>query len=189
MHKPTSHFLQKYSVLPLLFFIAHTRQQHCFPFEGQCWECFTSRQLIWDTDGLGLPQDTPLAVTFCSWDSVIKLRTRTFCVLFYHHMFHGAGRHWGWPYLSGGKTVSQSTSMFSWQFRNYSPSYPICPHIPCEHYSPLLHKIWLHGQIRRRNCFPLKEYAYLCEHWHVYPSSEQYFDFLWPAWWCLPSLL
>ena len=48
-----------------------------FPFEGQCRECFTSRRLIWDTDGLGLPRDTPLEVTFCSWDSVIKLWTRT----------------------------------------------------------------------------------------------------------------
>ena len=98
MHKPISHFPQKYSVLPLLFFIALTRQQRCFPFESQCWECLTSRQLIWDTDGFGLPRDTPLAVTFCSWDSVIKLWTRTsltFCVSFYHHMFYGAGRHWG----------------------------------------------------------------------------------------------
>jgi len=70
MHKPTLHFVQKYSVLPLLFLILHTWQQHCFPFEGQCWECFTSRRLIWDTDGLGLLRDTPLEVTLCSWDSV-----------------------------------------------------------------------------------------------------------------------
>jgi hypothetical protein len=26
------------------------------------------------------------------------------CVSFYHHMFYGAGRHCGWPYLSGGKS-------------------------------------------------------------------------------------
>ena len=71
------HTSRKNSVLPLLFFIVHTQQRCCFPFEGQCWECFTSRCLIWDTDGLGLPRDTPLAVTFCLWDSVIKLRMRT----------------------------------------------------------------------------------------------------------------
>jgi hypothetical protein len=74
---------QKYIVLPLLFFSVHTRERR-FPFEGQCWECFTSRWLIWDTDGLGLPRDTPLAVTFCSWDSVIKLRTRTSLKLLCH---------------------------------------------------------------------------------------------------------
>jgi len=77
MHKPISHFAQKYSVLPLLFFIVHAWQRRCFPFKGQRWECFTSRRLIWDTDGLSLPRDTPLALAFCSWDSVIKLRTRT----------------------------------------------------------------------------------------------------------------
>ena len=89
MHKPTSHFAQKYSVLPLLFFIAHTRQWR-FPFEDQCWGCFTSRRLIWDTDGLGLPRATPLEVTFCSWDFVIKLRTRTsltfLCVILPPHV-------------------------------------------------------------------------------------------------------
>ena len=90
MHKPTSHFAQKYSVLPLLFFIAHTQQWRCFPFEGQCWECFTSRWLIWDADGLSLSRDTPLEVTFCSWDSVIKLRMRTslnvLCVILPPHV-------------------------------------------------------------------------------------------------------
>ena len=70
-------FRAKIQCAPFMFFIAHTWQRRCFPFEGQCLECFTSRQLIWDTDGLGLPRETPLAVTFCSWDSVIKLRRRT----------------------------------------------------------------------------------------------------------------
>jgi len=32
MHKPTPHFAQKYSVLPLLFFIIHTWQRQSFPF-------------------------------------------------------------------------------------------------------------------------------------------------------------
>ena len=104
-------------------------------------------------------------------------------VSFFHHMFYGAGRHWGWSYLLGGKTVYLSTSMFSWQFHKYSPSYLICPHIPCERYSPLLHEVWLHGQICRRNRLPLEEYAYFWEHRHtVYPSSVQYFDLLWPVW-------
>ena len=73
-----------------LFFIVHTKQWRCFPVEGQRWECFTSRRLIWDTDGLGLPRDTPLAVTLCSWESVIKLQTRTslnlLCVILPPHI-------------------------------------------------------------------------------------------------------
>ena len=54
--------------------------------------------------------------------------------------------------------------MFSWQFRKHSPSDLICPHIPCEHYSPLLHEVWLHGWICCRNCLPLEDYAFLWEH-------------------------
>jgi hypothetical protein len=42
IHRPTSHFLQKYSVCRVCFFGEHTRHHLCFPLEGQCFECFTS---------------------------------------------------------------------------------------------------------------------------------------------------
>jgi hypothetical protein len=58
----------------------------------------------------------------------------------------------------------------------------LSPHTPCERYSRVLHEVWLHGQIRHRNCLPLEDYAYLWEHrHHVYPSNLQYFYFLWPT--------
>jgi len=52
---------------------------HCrgFPLEGQCCECFTSSQLSWDTGGLGLPLEMPLAVTFSSCEWMI-IRRREF---------------------------------------------------------------------------------------------------------------
>ena len=76
MHSP-SHLLQKYSVLRVCFFSEHTRHRLCFPLEGQCCECFTSKQLSWDANGLGLTLETPLAVTFPSCERIIRSRTRT----------------------------------------------------------------------------------------------------------------
>ena len=76
-HRPTSHFLQKYIVLHICFCSEHTWHCHCFPLEGQWWECFTSSRLSWDADGLGLPFEMPLAVTLSSCDWIINPRTRT----------------------------------------------------------------------------------------------------------------
>jgi len=39
MHRPTSHLLQKYSMLHVCFFSEHTWHHLCFPLEGQCCEC------------------------------------------------------------------------------------------------------------------------------------------------------
>jgi hypothetical protein len=76
IHRPTSHFLQKYSVLHVCFFSEHTRHRLCFPLEGQCFECFTSNRRSWDANGLGLPLEMPLAVTFSSCYWIISSRTR-----------------------------------------------------------------------------------------------------------------
>ena len=76
MHRPTSHFLQKYSVLRVCLCSEHTRHRRCFPLEGQCCECFTSSRLSWDTTELGLPLEMPLAVTFSSCEWIINSRTR-----------------------------------------------------------------------------------------------------------------
>ena len=74
-HRPTSHFLQKY-VLLVCFCSENTRHCCCFPLEGQCCECFTSSRLSWDSLGLGLPREVPLAVTFPSCEWIINLRMR-----------------------------------------------------------------------------------------------------------------
>jgi len=76
-HRPTSHFLQKYSVLRVCLWSEHTGHCRCFPLEGQCCECFTSSRLSWDAFGLGLPLEMPLAVTFSSCEWVINSRTRS----------------------------------------------------------------------------------------------------------------
>jgi hypothetical protein len=76
-HKPTSHFLQQYSVLHVCLCSEHTRHLRCFPLEGQCCECFTSSWLSWDAVGLGLPCEMPLAVTFSFCECIINLRTRS----------------------------------------------------------------------------------------------------------------
>jgi hypothetical protein len=76
IHRPTPHFLQKYSVLRVHFFSEHTRDRLCFPLEGQCSECFTSNRLSWEANGLGLPLEMSLAVTFSSCDWIISSRTR-----------------------------------------------------------------------------------------------------------------
>ena len=76
MHRPTSHFLQKYIVLHVCLCKKHTQHRHCFPLEGQCCEFFTSSRLKLDTAGLGLPLEIPLAVTFSSCEWIINLRTR-----------------------------------------------------------------------------------------------------------------
>src|SRR5215469_12837570 len=76
-HRPTSHLLQKYSVVRVCFFSEHTRHRLCFPLEGQCCECFTSKRLRWNANGLGLPLQTPLAVAFSSCERIIRSRTRT----------------------------------------------------------------------------------------------------------------
>ena len=75
MHRLMSHLLQKYSMLCVCFFSKYTRHRLCFPLEGECCECFTSKQLSWDENGLGLPLETPLAVTF-SCERIIRSRTR-----------------------------------------------------------------------------------------------------------------
>ena len=76
MHRPTSHFLQKYSVLRVCLCSEHTWHRCCFPLAGQCCECFTSSQMSWDAVGLGLLLEVPLAVTFSSCEWVINSRTR-----------------------------------------------------------------------------------------------------------------
>jgi len=84
MHRPTSHFLQKYKVLLVCFRSEHMWHRRCFPLEGQCCECFNSSRLCWDAAGLGLPREVPLALTFPSCEWIINLRTRisrkTLCV-------------------------------------------------------------------------------------------------------------
>jgi hypothetical protein len=65
-HRPTSHFLQKYSALRICFCSEHARHRHCFPLEGRCCECFTSSPRSWDANGLGLPFEMALAVTASS---------------------------------------------------------------------------------------------------------------------------
>ena len=47
-----------------------------------------------------------LLMGFCNQITKENLPEPFVFVSFYHHMFYGAGRHWGWPYLLGGKTVS-----------------------------------------------------------------------------------
>jgi hypothetical protein len=76
IHRLMSHFLQKYSVLCVCFFSEHMRHCLCFPLEGQCFECFTSNRLSWDANGLGLPLEMPLAVTFSSRDWIFSSPTR-----------------------------------------------------------------------------------------------------------------
>jgi hypothetical protein len=58
-------------------YYTHTRHHRCFSLEGQCCECFTSSRLRWDTIGLGLPREMPLAVTFSSCECIINSRTRS----------------------------------------------------------------------------------------------------------------
>jgi hypothetical protein len=70
-------FVSQYSGRRVCFFNEHMRQGVCLPLLGQCCECFTSHQLIWDTNGLGLPLDVPLAVTFSSCEWIINSRKRT----------------------------------------------------------------------------------------------------------------
>jgi len=41
-HRPTSHFLQKYSMLRVCLCSEHTCHCRCFPLAGQCCESFTS---------------------------------------------------------------------------------------------------------------------------------------------------
>jgi hypothetical protein len=59
----------------------------CFPFDGQCRECFTSSLLRWAPDELGLPRETPLIFALCT--CAMRFRTRTswnfLCVIFPPH--------------------------------------------------------------------------------------------------------
>jgi hypothetical protein len=73
----TSDLLQKSSVLLVCFFNERMRQLVCLTLLGQWFECFTSHQLRWDANGLGLPLDVQLAVTFSSCEWIINSRTRT----------------------------------------------------------------------------------------------------------------
>jgi hypothetical protein len=75
VHKPASHFSQKYGVLRVCFCSEHLQHRR-FPLEGQCFECITSNWLSWDANGLGLPLEMPLAVTLSSCDWIINSRTR-----------------------------------------------------------------------------------------------------------------
>jgi hypothetical protein len=88
-HRPTLHFLQKYSMLRVCLCSEHTRHRRCFPLEGQCCECFTSSRLSWDAAGLGLPLVVPLAVTLSSCEWIINSRTRIsrklLCVILQPH--------------------------------------------------------------------------------------------------------
>ena len=59
---PTSNLLQKYSLLRVCFFDEHMRQRFCLPLLGQWCECFTSYQLSWDANRIGLP---PWPATSC----------------------------------------------------------------------------------------------------------------------------
>ena len=70
-------FIAEVQRAPCLFFSEHTRHRLCFPLDGQWCECFTSKRLSWDENGLGLPLETPLAVTFSSCERIIRSRTRT----------------------------------------------------------------------------------------------------------------
>ena len=89
VHRPTSHFLQKYNVLLVCFCSKHTRHCCCFPLEGQCCECFTSSRLSWDAAGLGLPCEVPLAVTFpsCEWkiNSRTRISQKSLCIILLPH--------------------------------------------------------------------------------------------------------
>jgi hypothetical protein len=73
MHRPTSHFLQKYCALRVCFFNIHTQHQLWFSLQGQYWECFTSNRLSWHENGLGLPLETLLAVRLSSYKWIINL--------------------------------------------------------------------------------------------------------------------
>jgi hypothetical protein len=87
IQRPTPHFLQTYSVLQLPFLSEHIWRLR-FPLKGQCCECFISNLLRWDTDGLGLTLEMPLAVTFSSCHWIIKSWTRpprNFCVMLVQH--------------------------------------------------------------------------------------------------------
>src|SRR5215469_10112292 len=76
-HRPTSHLLQKYSVVRVCFFSEHTRNRLCLPLESQCCGCVTSKRLSWKANGLGLPLESPLDVAFSSCEIIIRSRTIT----------------------------------------------------------------------------------------------------------------
>ena len=146
MYRPTSHFLQKYSVLLVSLCSEHTRQRHGFPLEGQCCECFTSSWLSWDAVGLGLPLEMPLAVTISSRQCIINSQTRIsrkfFCASFCRHLTYEWEMHLELSCPLSEKTVSWSTSTFCEQFHSCWPFCLTCPQTPCMHCSLLQHEVW-----------------------------------------------
>jgi hypothetical protein len=103
MHKPTSHFAQKYSVLLRLFVIVH--METTFSFWGPMLAMFHVQATY-----LGY-RWTLSASRYVTRSHILlmgffKLRTRTLLCHFYPHVFYGVGRYWGWPYVRRKKVLA-----------------------------------------------------------------------------------
>jgi hypothetical protein len=153
MHGPTSHFVQKYSMLHICIFSEHTTLL-LFSFARPVLWMFHPKRLSWDAIGLGLPLEMPLAVTFSlckrcvyEWEPPRNVLGHLAALWLNDKECVENGRVW--PVEKQFLSTLPSSKRNSISV-HHSVALVHKPHVSLV-VSPL-HEVWKHGKVRQWNC-------------------------------------